>query len=80
MGFLRFMGIVLLVLIGFGSGICGLIGLAVTLDVAGEGWRHADKVSIFLLSILFILVTVGCIFGIRALARRMRAARQAEPK
>jgi hypothetical protein len=78
MGFLRFAGIVLLVLIGFGSGICGMIGLAVTLDVAGEGWRHADKISIFLLSVLCILVTVGCIFGIRALLRRVRAARAAD--
>jgi hypothetical protein len=78
--FLRFVGIVLLVLIGFGSGICGMVGFAVTLDVAGEGWRHADKVSIFLLSILCILVTVGCVFGIRSLLRRMRAARETSPK
>ena len=80
MGFLRFIGIVLLVLIGFGTGICGLFGLAVTLDVAGEGWRHADRVMIFILSVVCILVAVACVFGIRALSRRMRAARETNPK
>jgi uncharacterized membrane protein len=74
--FLRFAAIVLLVLIGFGTGICGLFGLVVTLDMAGESWRHADRVMILILSAVSILVTVGCFFGIRALARRMRAARQ----
>ena len=80
MGFLRYVGIVLLVLIGFGSGICGLFGLAVTLDVAGEGWQHADRPMIFILSVLCILVAVGCVFGIRALSRRLRAARATNSK
>jgi hypothetical protein len=80
MGFLRFVGIVLLVIIGFGSGICGLFGFAVTLDVAGEGWQHADRVMIFILSVVCILVAVGCVFGVRALSRRLRAARGPDPK
>lgn len=70
MGFLRFAGIILLVAIGFGTGICGLFGMAMT--VVGEA--HDFTVPALIISTLCILVSVGCFFGIRALIRRSRAA------
>jgi hypothetical protein len=68
MGFLRFAGIVLLVMIGFGTGICGLFGMAMT--IAGGADNFA--VPAFILSAIAILVSVGCFFGIRVLTRRWR--------
>jgi len=70
MGFLRFAGIVLLVVIGFGSGICGLFGMAMTV----AGGADDFTVPALILSVIAILVSVGCFFGVRALIRRWRAA------
>ena len=70
MGFLRFAGIVLLVMIGFGTGICGLFGMAMTI----AGGADDFTVPAFILSTIAILVSVGCFFGIRALTRRWREA------
>jgi hypothetical protein len=70
MSFLRFAGIVLLVVIGFGTGICGLFGMAMTI----AGGADDFTVPAFILSTIAILVSVGCFFGIRALTRRWREA------
>jgi len=73
--FLRIAALVLLILIGFGTGICGLLGLgAVFADLFGALPSASDRGLILGLSALFIAITVGCFFGIRALARRMREA------
>jgi hypothetical protein len=69
--FLRLTMIVLLVLIGFGTGICGLFGLAAT-------FPGGVNSIVFGLSIVGFLVTIGCFFGIRTLARRMREASKQE--
>jgi len=74
MGFLRFAGIVLLVVIGFGTGICGLFGMAMTI----AGGADDFTVPAFILSTIAILVSVGCFFGIRALTRRWREAQAKE--
>jgi len=74
MGFLRFAGIILLVLIGFGTGICGLFGMAMTI----AGGADDFTVPAFILSAIAILVSVGCFFGIRALIRRSQAAQAKE--
>ena len=76
MSFLRFAGIVLLVVIGFGTGICGLFGLAMTI----AGGADQFTVPAITLSIIAILVSVGCFFGIRALIRRWRVAQAKDPQ
>ena len=73
--FFRIAAIVLLVLIGFGTGICGLFGLGVTLFEV-SGWQHADKVLIIVISTVSLLVATGAFFAVRALVRRVRAARE----
>jgi hypothetical protein len=76
MGFLRFAGIVLLVLIGFGTGVCGLFGMAMTVTGGADNFT----VPALTLSLVAILVSVGCFFGVRALIRRWRAAQATDPR
>ena len=79
--FLRFAALILLVLIGFGSGICGLFGLAMTVpDMFGPRPVGASDVGLVLvLSAVGGLIAVGCFFGARALARGLRRAAQSKP-
>lgn len=79
--FLRFAALILLVLIGFGSGICGLFGLAMTVpDMFGPRPVGASDVGLVLvLSAVGGLIAVGCFFGARALARGLRRAAQPKP-
>jgi hypothetical protein len=73
---LRILAIALLVLIGFGTGICGLFGLGVSLtDLGGPGWQHSDTTLIVVVSTVCLLVATGCFFLVRALVREVRAAR-----
>jgi DMSO reductase anchor subunit len=73
--FLRIAAIVFLVLIGFGFGLCGLFGLGLTLFEV-SGWQHSDKGLILVISIVSLLVATGSFFAVRALARKVRAARE----
>lgn len=79
--FLRFAALILLVLIGFGSGICGLFGLAMTVpDMFGPRPVSASDVGLVLvLSAVGGLIAVGCFFGARALARSLRGSAQTKP-
>lgn len=79
--FLRFAALILLVLIGFGSGICGLFGLAMMVpDVFGPRPVAASDVGlVVVLSAVGGLIAVGCFFGARALARSLRRAAQPKP-
>jgi len=67
MGFLRLVGVFLLIVLGFGTGICGLFGVALT--VSGD---QLPGGSVLLPSVIAILVSVGCFFAVRALLRRDR--------
>ena len=71
--FLRFTAIVLLVLLGFGTGICGLFGLGLTVFEV-SGWQHSDKGLILVISAVCLMVATGCFFAIRALVRKVQAA------
>jgi hypothetical protein len=79
--FLRFAALILLVLIGFGSGICGLFGLAMTVpDMFGPRPVSASDVGLVLvLSAVGGLIAVGCFFGARALARSLRRSSETKP-
>lgn len=79
--FLRFAALILLVLIGFGSGICGLFGLAMTVpDMFGPRPVSASYVGLVLvLSAVGGLIAVGCFFGARALARSLRPSAPPKP-
>jgi hypothetical protein len=74
--FLRFIAIVLLLFLGFGTGICGLIGIGSVL-----GSSNGFNGIVIALGLLGLTVSAACIWGIRALARRMHAppAKSAEP-
>ena len=78
---LRFAALILLVLIGFGSGICGLFGLAMTVpDLFGPRPVSASDVGLVLvLSAVGGLIAVGCFFGARALARSLRRSAETKP-
>ena len=67
MGFLRIVGMFLLVVIGFGTGICGLLGIGMEVARKEELWQ-----VVITFSVIGILVSVGCFFAIRALIRRDR--------
>jgi hypothetical protein len=79
--FLRFAALILLVLIGFGSGICGLFGLAMTVpDMFGPRPVPAGDVGLVLVaSAIGGLIAVGCFFGARALARSLRRPAETKP-
>jgi len=79
--FLRFAALILLLLIGFGSGICGLFGLgAVAVDqITGHSGSTMDFSGVALvLSIIGVIVAALCIWGIRVLARALKRTAQAE--
>jgi len=79
--FLRVAALLLLIGIGFGSGICGLLGLGVTFaDIFGSGPHDSDRGLILGLSLLCVAVAVACFFGIRAVARRMWEAAQKQTR
>jgi hypothetical protein len=79
--FLRFAALILLLLIGFGSGICGLFGLgAVAVDqISGHSGSTMDFSGVALvLSIIGLIVAALCIWGIRVLARGLKRTAQAD--
>jgi len=76
--FFRVAAIILLILIGFGTGICGLFGVGVTL-FDGSGWQHSDRGLVAVLSAVFLSIAAGCFFAVRGLIRRLRAAREQGP-
>jgi hypothetical protein len=81
--FLRFATLIILALVGFGSGICGLVGLGGSLlsvlqdgrggggGGGGLGENFTGVVVAF--SVVGVIVAVGCFFAVRALARSLRA-------
>jgi phosphotransferase system glucose/maltose/N-acetylglucosamine-specific IIC component len=71
--FLRFVAIMLLVLTGFGTGICGLFGIGITLTDAQVS-RSNDAGVILVISAVCLVVAIGCFFAVRALIRRLHAA------
>lgn len=68
--FLRFALIFVLIIIGFGGGVCGVFGLAMSVT-AGNGTG-----LVLVLSAVGLLVALGCGLLARRLIRRMNAARQ----
>ena len=78
--FLRFAAIIVLVLIGFGSGICGLFGLAMTVpEVFGPRHGGSDVGLVLVLSAVGGLIAAGCFFGVRTLARSLRRSGETRP-
>jgi hypothetical protein len=80
--FLRFSALILLVLIGFGSGICGLVGLGgVAVDSMsghrGSGPEDFTSVAV-VLSLIGLAVAALCVWGIRALSRSLGRKSEAE--
>jgi len=76
--FLRFSALIILALVGFGSGICGLFGLgASAIDAlngrggGGGGENFTGVVVMF--SVVGVVVAIGCFFAVRALSRSLRA-------
>jgi purine-cytosine permease-like protein len=79
--FFRFVAILVLTLVGFGFGACGLYGLGVSLtDLFGPGWERSSKELIIVISVLCIAVAIGCFFATRALVRRLRAVAQKDSR
>lgn len=74
MQFLRFATLIILVALGFGTGICGLFaigGMAIDTMQRSSGmdpWAPAA----FVIGGVCILVAIACFFGVRALARSLR--------
>ena len=69
--FLRFALLIILALIGFGTGICGLFAVGATVVDTMSRSSGSDQFAglILVLGGACILVAVGCFFGVRALAR-----------
>jgi len=79
--FLRFAALILLLLIGFGSGICGLFGLgAVAVEqINGRSSSTMDlSGAMLVLSTIGVIVAALCIWGIRVLARGLKRAAQGD--
>jgi hypothetical protein len=80
--FLRFAALILLVLIGFGGGICGLFGLGAVLVEQMSGQRSTgamDFTGVALgLSAIGLVIAALCIWGIRVLSRSLKRTAQAE--
>jgi hypothetical protein len=79
--FLRIAALILLLLIGFGSGICGLFGLgAVAVDsMSGHRGGPEDFTSVaVVLSLIGLAVAALCVWGIRALSRSLSRRSQAQ--
>jgi hypothetical protein len=74
--FLRLLAIILLLFVGFGTGIGGLAGIGSVL-ASSNGFNGI----VIALSLLGLTLSAACIRGIRALARRLHAqpARSVEP-
>ena len=72
--FLRFALLIILVFIGFGTGICGLfaIGSIVADTMSRSSGMDQFAPLIIGLGVVCIVVAVGCFFGVRALARGLR--------
>ena len=73
--FLRFALLIILVFIGFGTGICGLFAVG---SMAIDTLQRSSGMDpyaplIFGLGALCIVIAAGCFFGVRALARNLRA-------
>jgi uncharacterized membrane protein len=79
--FLRFAALVLLLLIGFGGGICGLFGLGAVAVGSIGGHRQSggeDFTSLALvLSAAGLIIAALCAWGVRALARGLKRSAQA---
>lgn len=76
--FLRFAGLIIFAAVGFGSGICGLVGLGGSAVDAlnghsGGGGGENFTGLVVVMSIIGLVVAVGCFFATRALARSLRA-------
>jgi hypothetical protein len=73
--FLRFAALIILTLIGFGTGICGLLGIGFTVfdSLSPRGGRDDMAGVAIVISVVSIVVAIGCFFAIRALARSLRA-------
>ena len=71
--FLRFALLIILVFIGFGTGICGLwavVGSVIDLSSS----RPDQYATVFaVVGVIFVAIAVACFFGVRALARGLRA-------
>jgi hypothetical protein len=80
--FLRFSALILLLLIGFGGGICGLFGLgAVAVEqLSGQRMTGAmDFTGLAVgLSVVGIVIAALCFWGVRVLARGLKRTAQAE--
>jgi len=78
--FLRFSALILLLLIGFGGGICGLFGLgAVAVDQMGGQRGTMDLTGVALvMSLIGIVIAALCFWGVRVLARALKRTAQAE--
>jgi hypothetical protein len=79
--FLRFALLIILVFIGFGTGICGLFALGGTLFEALSSSGRTDQYAglIVGVGVICVVVAVGCFFGVRALARSLRAHSTSAP-
>jgi ABC-type proline/glycine betaine transport system permease subunit len=69
--FLRIVLLIILAVLGSGTGICGLLGLGFTTFSVANGQKEFVGVAL-VLSVICVSVAVGCFFGIRALNRRLR--------
>jgi hypothetical protein len=73
--FLRFALLIILVFIGFGTGICGLFAIGSMAIDTMQRSSGMDQYAplIFGLGAVCIAIAVGCFFGVRALARGLRS-------
>lgn len=71
--FLRFATLIILALTGFGSGVCGLLGVAYSLFDGGGSGGESFTLLVLAISAFGLLVAIGCFFAVRALARSLRA-------
>jgi len=80
--FLRFAALILLVLIGFGGGICGVFGLGAVAVEQLTGQRSTGAMDFtgvaLALSCIGIVIAALCIWGIRVLARGLKRSALAQ--
>jgi phosphotransferase system glucose/maltose/N-acetylglucosamine-specific IIC component len=67
--FLRFVLLLFLALVGFGTGICGTLGV-VMLAIEPQSRHDYGGVIVFIAAIM-LAIAVACFFGVRFLIRRM---------
>jgi hypothetical protein len=79
--FLRFALLIILVFIGFGTGICGLFAIGSMAIDTMQRSSGMDQYAplIFGLGAVCIAIAVGCFFGVRALARSLRTPAEPPP-